>query len=93
MSFFPGCRTTCRLILCVECALFPYRLGRYIVACPRAAAPFDTAAQAEEYPERFSVAMALLGEELRATAGRFQGLRGGAPLRLKVTAPQYAVGR
>ena len=36
--------------------------------------------------------MALLGEELRATAGRFQGLGGGAPLRLKVTAPQCAVG-
>ena len=61
------------------------RICRYIVTCPRAAAPFDAAAQAGEYPERLLVAMVLLAEELRERAGHFNGLGDGMPLRLQVT--------
>ena len=43
--------------------------GRYIVACPRAACPFDEATQAAPYPASHTADMAALGFELQAGGG------------------------
>ena len=55
----------------------------YIVACPRAACPFDTEEQAKEYPASYTQRMVLLADELQAVARRFKSCTG-APLWLKV---------
>ena len=58
--------------------------GWYIVACPRAARPFDAEEQAAEYPPRYYLAMLALADDLQRAASRHR-LRGAAlPLRIGV---------
>lgn len=42
----------------------------YIVACPRAACPFDAEEQAQEYPPGHTQRMVLLADELQGIAAR-----------------------
>ena len=42
----------------------------YIVACPRAASPFDEEEQQGSYPPEYTTAMVLLADELQSIAGR-----------------------
>ena len=44
----------------------------YVVACPRAACPFDAEEQAAPYPAQYSVDMVLLGDELQRAAERHE---------------------
>jgi class 3 adenylate cyclase len=55
----------------------------YVVACPRAACPFDAAEQAAPYPARHSRDMAMLADELQRAAERHQ-LWDGHVLNLRV---------
>ena len=64
--------------------LFKYQhVGQwFIVACPRAARPFDDDAQFLPYPDSFLCAMVWLAEELQAIAAR-HALPDRSPLRLR----------
>ena len=63
----------------------------YIVACPRAACPFDTEAQALNYPERYSLAMLLLAEELQAITRQRFSHHDGRSIWLKVALITFRV--
>ena len=56
----------------------------YIVACPRAACPFDRSEQALDYPERYTLAMLLLAEELQAITRQRFNYHDGRSVWLKV---------
>ena len=43
----------------------------YIVACPRAAKPFDEEEQSQPYPDRYYLAMVVLADELKGIARRY----------------------
>ena len=55
----------------------------YIVACPRAACPFDVEEQAREYPPSYTQRMVLLAHELQGIALRARSCTG-SPLWLKI---------
>ena len=55
----------------------------YIVACPRAAKPFDETEQGQDYPDKYYLAMVVLADELKRIAKRLC-LRDGCPCWLKV---------
>ena len=54
----------------------------YIVACPRAASPFDDAEQAADYPALYTLQMVALADRLQRVAAGHHLL--GAPARLRV---------
>ena len=55
----------------------------YIVACPRAAKPFDDDEQGAEYPDQYYLAMVMLADELKRIARRYM-LAADCPCWLKV---------